>query len=82
MKAPGIAFHKAHTMQQVGVRKQYAYDESAVVPNPEDLEDNAGEVCTSENVADCIRDLMELGYGGGKAPYELASEQASIHYHS
>ena len=53
-------------------------DASSVIPEPEELEDNSGEVCTAENVATCLQDLMALGYGGGKAPHELASEQASI----
>ncbi len=65
-------------MQQVGVRKQYAYDASVVVPEPEELEDNAGEECTAENVAACLADLIALGYSGGKSPSELASEQASF----
>ncbi len=62
-------------MQQVGVRRQYALDESEVIENPDELQDNAGEVCTAENVNECIKDLMALGYGGGKEPHELAAEQ-------
>ncbi len=65
-------------MQQKGVIRQYAVNENAVVPDPDELHDNAGEVCNAQNVAECIKDLMSLGYGGGKSPHELASEQASF----
>ena len=77
VKPPGEQVHKAAVMSQKGVLKMYAYSEDMVVPEPDELEDNAGNECTAESVDACLKDLMALGYGGGKSPQEMAAEQAS-----
>ncbi len=75
---PGKEVHKRHAMAQATIRKTYAYHEDDVSTEPEILENNAGELCTSENVDEAITALMSLGYGGGKTPREMMAEEVSV----